>query len=92
MAKQPIQRQLTREEYRHALLIERRRTMRTVRNTLIGIAVIAAIWFVLLLAKDRTVRQGGGAPMPAVTAETTPVESAPETVQSAETAAPETAP
>ena len=54
----PVQkRQMTREEYRRELLIQRRRTMRTVRNTLIGIAVIALVWFLLLMAKDRTVRK-----------------------------------
>ena len=42
MTKKNVGRQLTREEYRRALLNERRRTMRTVRNTLIGIAVILA--------------------------------------------------
>lgn len=54
----PVQkRQLTREEYRRELLIQRRRTMRTVRNTLIGIAVVALLWFLLLMAKDKTVRE-----------------------------------
>ena len=54
----PVQkRQMTREEYRRELLIQRRRTMRTVRNTLIGIAVIALVWFLLLMVKDRTVRE-----------------------------------
>lgn len=54
----PVQkRQLSREEYRRELLLQRRRTMRTVRNTLIGIAVIALLWFLLLMAKDKTLRQ-----------------------------------
>lgn len=83
MAKQPNPRQLTREEYRRALLIERRRTMRTVRNTLIGIAVIAALWFVLLLAKDRALRQAGGTPPSAP-----PVETVPADVPGSEPASP----
>lgn len=60
---------LSREEYRAALLLERRRTVRTVRNTLIGIALIAGIWFLLLLAKDRTSRQPGAQPAEPVPAE-----------------------
>ena len=87
MAKKPVQQQLTREEYRRALLIERRRTMRTVRNTLIGIAVIAAVWFVLLLAKDKTARENSAPVPPSSPAGTAPAESVPET----EFPAPETA-
>ena len=85
MTKNNAGRQLTREEYRRALLIERRRTMRTVRNTLIGIAVIAALWFFLLLAKDRAQRQTEPARPPAA-AETVP---ASETQDLSETAPPE---
>lgn len=45
---------LSPEEYRRRLLLERRRTMRTVRNSLLGIAVLAILWWLLLLYQDRT--------------------------------------
>ena len=85
MTKKNAGRQLTREEYRRALLIERRRTMRTVRNTLIGIAVIAALWFFLLLAKDRALRQAEPVRPPAA-AKTV---SVPDTPNPSEAAPPE---
>lgn len=45
---------LSPEEYRKRLLLERRRTMRTVRNALLGVAILAALWWLLLLYQDRT--------------------------------------
>ena len=47
---------LSPEEYRKRLLAEKRRTMRTVRNTLLAVAVLAALWWLVLLAKDRASR------------------------------------
>ena len=41
------------DEYRRALLRERRRTMRTVRNSLLAVAALAARWFLVLLARER---------------------------------------
>ena len=40
--------------------------MRTVRNTLIGIAVIAALWFFILIARDKTMQsfRNEGVPSP----------------------------
>lgn len=37
------------EEYRRRLLLERRRTMRIVRNTLIAIALLALGWWAFLI-------------------------------------------
>lgn len=44
---------ISREEYRKRLLAEKRRTVRTVRNTLLAIAVLAVLWWFVLLIKER---------------------------------------
>lgn len=41
--------------------------MRTVRNTLLGIAVLAGLWFILLLVRDRALRRAVPAPTPPAT-------------------------
>ena len=51
-------------EYRRALLMERRRTMRTVRNSLLVIALIAGIWFLILSARERVTREKESFPLP----------------------------
>lgn len=73
-------RDYTPEEYRMRLLLERRRAVKTVRNTLLAVAILAALWWLFLLAKERS----GGAPLaPAV-----PVESAPQNAPPDENASP----
>lgn len=50
------------EEYRALLLKERRRTVRTVRNTLLAIALLAGLWFLVLLAKERAAQNAPAPP------------------------------
>lgn len=65
------------EEYRRRLLAEKRRTVRTVRNTLLAIAVLAVLWWFILLFKERGKEIAPIEPsaVPAASPETTPPSS-----------------
>jgi len=63
-------------EYRNRLLIERRRVVRTVRNTLLVIAILAGLWWLYLISQNRRTYEPKPAADTPAAAETSAAETA----------------